>query len=230
MTIKTPGRLFCQALAVTVTLLTATACAAPKPAPDACRQPLSPQVENACVVKDGVLWRGAKPTTEGATALLNLGVKSIVNLELLHSDLSALREARPTPATAEPRLVGYYEVPEWEPNVKLARSVLDGHVAEFLAIVRSQPKPVYVHCRSGQNRTGVMVAAFRILEEGVPVEQAIEEMGKYRGVWFSADAAYLRELAGERRSRLMALIGQKQAALEAPKWLACGAQGCVERR
>ena len=84
----------------------------------------------------------------------------------------------------------------------VAPSVVDDHVAHFLAIVSQQPKPVYVHCRYGENRTGVMVAAYRMVVEGVSEEAAIEEMRRYQGLWFNADAKYIRGLSPERRERI----------------------------
>ena len=132
-----------------------SACAGPSAHPDACTQELTSEVANACVVSNGVLWRGGKPDSQGALALMNKGVGTVVNLEMLHSDKDAFRQAKGAPT----RSVDYFEVPEWEPNVVIAPGRVDDSVAEFIAIVRTQPRPVYVHCRSGQNRTGVMVAA-----------------------------------------------------------------------
>jgi protein tyrosine/serine phosphatase len=40
-------------------------------------------------------------------------------------------------------------------------------------------KAVLVHCQSGAQRTGGVVAAYRILVEGQPEAQAFEEMGRY---------------------------------------------------
>lgn len=179
---------------------------------------------NACVVSEGTLWRGGKPDAQGAANLVELGVRNVVNLELLHSDIAAFREARP-PITHE-RAIGYFKVQEWEPNVIVAPSKLDEHIAEFLAITRTQAKPIYVHCRSGQNRTGIMVAAYRVFEEGVPVEQAIDEMRRYQGVWFSPNASYLRELVSERRERLLALVEQKALAIHSDAQLICDNSGC----
>ena len=200
-----------------------SACAGPSAHPDACTLELTSDVANACVVSNGVLWRGGKPASQGALALMNKGVGTVVNLEMLHSDKDAFRQAKGAP----PRSVDYFEVPEWEPNVVIAPGRVDDSVAEFIAIVRSQPRPVYVHCRSGQNRTGVMVAAYRILEEGVPVESAIEEMGRFNGVWFSQDAAYLRGLSAERAAQVKALADRKRAGLRRAARFDCGEQGCV---
>lgn len=200
------------------------ACTSPQPRPDACLQPISAAITNSCVVADGVLWRGSKPSEEGAAALVKLGVGSVVNLELLHSDLDAFAAVR----GAEGATVSYFRVPEWEPNVVLAPDRLDQHVAQFLSIVRTQPKPVYVHCRAGQNRTGVMVGAYRIIEQQMPVEQAIEEMGRYQGFWFEQDAAYLRQLqpGSARRQRIETLAAQPDALIAAEARLNCTERGC----
>jgi protein tyrosine/serine phosphatase len=98
--------------------------------------------------------------------------------------------------------VAYFRISDWEPNAVLAPALLDDHVAHFLAVVDDQPKPVYVHCRSGQNRTGVMVAAYRVIVEGASADAAIEEMRRYRGIWFKADSAYIRSLSSERREEI----------------------------
>jgi len=106
------------------------------------------------VVTPNVLWRGAKPAQDGAAWLIQRGVRTIVNLELLHDDRRVFGEARP--ASAGRHEAGYFRISDWEPNAVIAPALLDDHVAHFLAVVDHQPKPVYVHCRSGQNRTGVM--------------------------------------------------------------------------
>lgn len=50
-------------------------------------------------------------------------------------------------------------------------------VAEFLRLLRDNPdRKVFVHCKRGAERTGVMVAAYRISHDGWPPEQALVEM------------------------------------------------------
>jgi len=156
------------------------------------------------------MWRGAKPAQDGAAWLIQRRVRTIVNLELLHGDQRVFGQAKlASPGRYE---VGYFRISDWEPNAVLAPALLDGHVAHFLAVVDDQPKPVYVHCRSGQNRTGVMVAAYRVIVEGVSADEAIEEMRRYRGIWFKADSGYIRSLSPERREEI-----RRRAAAWIPK-------------
>jgi tyrosine-protein phosphatase SIW14 len=200
-------------------------CATPPARADACSHPLATQIANSCVVTENVLWRGAKPDVTAATELIDRGVRVVVNLELAHDDRDAFRAARP--ALSQPHEIEYFRVRDWEPNVILAPGLLDRHVAAFIAIMRSQPKPIYVHCRSGQNRTGVMVAAYRVLEENVPVESAISEMAAYQGIWFKNDAHYIRQLTGKQAARLRAMATEQVARLRAEAHLLCTSAGCA---
>ena len=140
-----------------VLLINGCASSSTQNVPAACSNNLDSPIQKFCVVTPNVLWRGAKPAPDGAAWLIQHQVRTIVNLELLHDDRQVFGQANL--ANADKYEVGYFRVPDWEPNAILAPSVLDNHIAHFLAVVSAQPKPIYVHCRSGQNRTGVMVAA-----------------------------------------------------------------------
>ena len=201
-------------------------CDTAEPSADACTLPLSPAIANSCVVTPNVLWRGAKPDVNGATALISVGVKTVVNLELLHDDLDAFRNAQPSIESSSS--IGYFRIRSWEPNVVIAPALLDSHVADFIAIVKTQAKPIYVHCRSGQNRTGVMIAAYRILFEGQPIESAIAEMQSYHGVWFKQDAKYIRGLTGQHRARIEKMAKDRIGQIRREALLECSASGCNE--
>jgi protein tyrosine phosphatase (PTP) superfamily phosphohydrolase (DUF442 family) len=170
--------------------------------PATCEDKANSPITNFCIASKSILWRGAKPDVAGAKWLIENGVASIVNLELLHDDLAILRSIETSTAAK----VEYYKLRDWEPLVVLKPSKTDTTVAKFIAIATNAPKPLYVHCRSGQNRTGVMVAAYRIIAEGVSVENAIEEMKSYEGIWAKQDAQYLQTMTPEKIARI------KQAA------------------
>jgi Tyrosine phosphatase family len=207
------------------TLGSPAGCAAsPPPIEVSCRTPLSPAVTNSCVVTDQTLWRGARPDASAAKTLIDLGVKTIVSLELLGTDRDAFESA--VPDTVEPREIQYFQVKDWEPLAVIAPSLVDRHVAHFLAIARTQPVPIFIHCRSGQNRTGIMVAAYRVFN-GADIEETVLEMEKYGGFWSKPDAAYIRTLTPERRVLMERQIVEWISKLRRSARITCSGGKCT---
>jgi protein tyrosine/serine phosphatase len=124
-------------------------------------QPLAlPGLPNLHKVSDD-LYRAAQPTAEGMEQLDALGIKTIVNLRSGDTDRSILGETGPT----------YERIP------MLVWRVKDNDVVRFLQIVTDESRlPVFVHCQRGADRTGLMVALYRIVVQGWDKEQAIGEM------------------------------------------------------
>jgi protein tyrosine/serine phosphatase len=53
----------------------------------------------------------------------------------------------------------------------------DNQVAKFLKLRRDNPKDkIFVHCYFGDDRTGVMIATYRIAEQHWTANQAYDEM------------------------------------------------------
>ncbi len=48
-----------------------------------------------------------------------------------------------------------------------------------------------------------MVAAYRVIIENMPIEDAVAELGSYQGIWFKSDAKYIRSLTPSRRQALL---------------------------
>ena len=211
-------------LALCGTLLMACAQAPVVTTAVACATPLDANVPNSCVVTAQTLWRGARPDKMAAEALLRLGAKTVVNLELGDYDRAVFQDA--VAPQVGGREIGYFRVRDWELLVKLAPSEVDEHVTHFLAITRTQPTPIYVHCRSGQNRTGVMVAAYRVFN-GMPIDDAIDEMKRYGGLWFEDDATYIRSLTPERRFALEAQIAAWTPRLRREATVLCASGKCA---
>ena len=56
----------------------------------------------------------------------------------------------------------------------------DEAFARFLKLVRDNPdKKIFVHCRLGDDRTGMMIAAYRMADEGWSADRAMREMQQF---------------------------------------------------
>lgn len=75
----------------------------------------------------------------------------------------------------------------------------DRDAAAFFKLLQDPDNyPVYVHCQHGSDRTGYLVAVYRIMEQGWPVDDAVREMRAfgYHPIWFQV-VAYLRHFRSE---------------------------------
>ena len=124
-------------------------------------QPISlPGTKNLYKVSD-TLYRSAQPDAEGFRNLKELGIVTVVNLRSYHSDRDEIGDTG----------LGYEHLymKAWHPERK-----------ELMAFLRiaTDPKrqPVLVHCQHGSDRTGAMVAAYRIVVQGWEKKDAVAEL------------------------------------------------------
>lgn len=135
-----------------------------------------PGLPNLHRMNDG-LFRGAQPEPAGFRELKKMGVKTVVNLRSMHSDLDEMREAG-----IEEGDFNYVAIPLFAWNAR------DEHVIRFLKVVTDPAnQPVFFHCQHGADRTGTMAAAYRVVVEGWSREDALREMTdggyNFHGVW-----------------------------------------------
>jgi len=112
-----------------------------------------------------MLFRGGRPSPMGLKALNKLGVNIVVDLR--GTDKHERRLAHSLG-------MRYVAIP-WHcpfPGDKV--------FVRFLTLLRENPsKKVFVHCRLGDDRTGMMVAAYRMAEQGWSAPEAAKEMRAY---------------------------------------------------
>ncbi|MBU0608845.1 MAG: tyrosine-protein phosphatase [Armatimonadetes bacterium] len=119
-----------------------------------------PGLENFAQVSRN-LYRGAGADAVGYRALKAMGVRTIVDLQQFHSDHRALQGLG----------LNYVHIPMNPAEID------DDEVAAFLQVVRNpELQPVFVHCRAGSDRTGVVVAIYRVMEQGWSVTEAAQEL------------------------------------------------------
>jgi len=154
------------------------------------------------------IWRGAQPTTDGYRNLVERAhVKSFLSLRRgANRDELELKAEKIAGAQC-------YQVSlkEWNPGENsLQRLALAVKTLKQLSSNR-KTRPVYVHCKAGQNRTGFVIATYRMVYQGWTPEEAVREMrvyGFYRVYW--RDEWFLKNLD---LPRLRKIINQTQVPI-----------------
>jgi len=133
--------------------------ALPRPAQWA--TPMSvPGAPNLHKVTD-TLYRSAQPSAEGMQNLKTLGIHTVINLRAFHSDHEELER---TGLRGE-----HIYMKTWHPE--------RADAVRFLKLATDPTRaPVLVHCQHGADRTGTMVALYRIAVQGWSQEEAAREM------------------------------------------------------
>lgn len=130
------------------------------------------------------LYRGGQPKPGGYARLARLGVKTVVNLR--DDDEHARAEGEEARAEG----LRYFNVPLG----RLGRPS-DAEVERVLRLIDApQNQPVFVHCRRGADRTGVVVAVYRMTHDGWTAERALEEANRLgMARWQLAKKDYIKD-------------------------------------
>ncbi len=128
------------------------------------------------------LYRCAQPDERGMAALEKFGVKTVINLRGFHGDTGELKGT-----TLRGERIRFNT---WHAE--------DEDLVKFLQIVTStNGAPYVVHCLHGSDRTGTMIAIYRIAVEGWTKDEAIAEMTQggfgFHAIWKNLPR-YLRAL------------------------------------
>ena len=108
-----------------------------------------------------ILYRGGQPNEKGYRWLARHGVKTVVSLRTTPPDEALLQK------------LGLKSV-----NIPINPYLFtDDHAVKFLKIINDpENHPIFLHCRHGSDRTGTMVAIYRMAIENWPRSRAIKEM------------------------------------------------------
>jgi len=142
-------------------------------------------ISNAGKVTD-VLYRGAQPKEQGLPELRKLGVTTIVDLR--GEDPATVAWERKQAESLGMRFVSL-PISGWSPPTI-------EQVVQFLALFGNEPREkIFVHCRYGDDRTGVLTAVYRMAIEKWPAEQAMKEMYffGFNGFWHPAMKSFIRD-------------------------------------
>ncbi len=135
-----------------------------------------------------MLYRSEQPTALGMKNLEKLGIRTVINLRAFNRDAE---EVEGTALRTE-----HTKILTWR--------VDDRHVIEVMRMLKkTEHGPFLIHCAHGADRTGLMSAMYRMLEQNWSADEALAELTGggygYHTVWRnilryvrSADVARLR--------------------------------------
>jgi protein tyrosine/serine phosphatase len=137
---------------------------------------------------DSGLYRCAQPHKQAFAELSEMGIATIVNLRYFETDK---RKAQKT----DLQLV----------HIKMrASKCKDDEIVAALRLIKNRQGAILIHCKHGADRTGLVIALYRIVFQGWSKEDAIKELEQggynFHSV-FSNIPQYIRDLDVERMKR-----------------------------
>lgn len=109
---------------------------------------------------DNGVYRSEQPDEEAVNDLQQLGVREILNLREYHRDDGEVGKSA-------------FILERVQMN---AGTVTEKQVVQALKIIKNRKGPILIHCWHGSDRTGVTVAAYRIIFNNWTKSQALDEM------------------------------------------------------
>ncbi len=158
-----------------VLLLPCTACAKSE-APTEPRNPLWAQsvplehAENFYRIAPG-MYRSAQPDRKAMKSYAAMGIRTIINLRNNHDDNDE--------AAGTNLILRRIPINTW--------NITDEQVITLLVMLRTEERPILIHCLHGADRTGLMTAMYRIIEQGWSKEEALQELREggygFHSIW-----------------------------------------------
>ena len=126
---------------------------------------------------DDHVYRGAQPSASGFHNLAQMGVKTIIDLRGSEHDLDAEKRI------VEANGMRYISIPmlgmhkPTDQPISTARSLMNDPAAG----------PVFIHCQRGADRTGAVVACYRIGHDHWMQAKALHEARSFGMSWYQRD-------------------------------------------
>lgn len=118
------------------------------------------------------IYRSEQPSRKGFRELEVLGIKTVINLRRLKEDD---KKAKGTDLQLK-------KIP------LRAAKMVEADINNVLHIIQVSEKPALIHCWHGSDRTGVVIAAYRVVFENWEKERAIREFKRkefgYHERWY----------------------------------------------
>jgi protein tyrosine/serine phosphatase len=170
------------ALCVCLTLAACGTLTATRPSADVARvDPHPAPINNFQIVDVNGLYRGGQPAEERDWVYLkNIGIRTVIKL----NKYSSQTEERDELSSAKEHGIKVIEIPiqpeDWPHNWNLWAAPTNEQVNEAVrALEHRENWPVYIHCSHGKDRTGLIVAIYRVRNNNYCKDTAYNEMNWY---------------------------------------------------
>ena len=121
---------------------------------------------------DSELYRGGRPTCAGLAKLEGLGVRTFIDLG---GAAAAIRHCKAEAASRGMHFIRF--------KISLLQilfmGVTDRQLRDLFATIQDAPKPIYVSCSLGRDRTGMVVALYRMRRGEMSFAEARREAIHY---------------------------------------------------
>ncbi|MDU1909777.1 dual specificity protein phosphatase family protein [Fusobacterium sp.] len=111
------------------------------------------------------LFRSAQPTREGMKKAEELGIGTVISLRSKQKDIELAENT-------DLKLI-HVSMRAWNPRYEDAVKVMQFLNPDNLS---TNEKPILIHCYHGADRTGMMVALYRMVYQNWEREEALSEM------------------------------------------------------
>ncbi len=147
-------------IAALLLFVVSTSFAEPRVRPDSWAKPIiDTELDNLFYVDEGV-FRSEQPHDENMKDLMTLGVKEILSLREFHGDKDDITNSHFTLH-----------------RVRIdTDDITEEQVIKALRIIKNRQGPILIHCWHGSDRTGTVIAAYRVVFNGWSKAQAVDEM------------------------------------------------------
>jgi protein tyrosine/serine phosphatase len=137
-------------------------------------EPNVPGIPNFHQVSENI-FRGGQPANSSWSSLADLGIKLVVDLRL-PSEHSINREEQAVQAAG----MRYVSIP-----MDGFAAPSDQNVSRVLALLEESNTdgPVFVHCRRGSDRSGTVIACYRITHDHWENQKALQEAKSFGMYW-----------------------------------------------
>jgi tyrosine-protein phosphatase SIW14 len=147
------------------------------------------------------VYRGAQPSANGFRELAQLGIKTVIDLRQIGEHSQADEQKLVTNLGMR-----YVSIP-----MAGMSTPKDDQVTAVLALLKDTTSgPVFVHCKRGADRTGMVVAVYRIAQDGWENKKALSEAKSYGMSFFQR--AIQQYVLNFKPSRVLASAGAASAS------------------